>query len=287
MYPILFRLPEWFPLLGGEPITSFGVMMLLSFLTAAYIHRAEMARAGMDPDRTWDLLFAVVIGGIIGAKLYYVLLHFPQAMEDPRIILSRGGLVWYGGFLGGGAALVWQARRMQLPLGTMMDFTAPAVALAYSVGRMGCFLVGDDYGRPTDSWVGIAFPEGAPPTRVDILEQQFGITVDPALIEKYGQVVPVHPTQLYEVAISTMIFLFLWKIRRHDHRKGWLFMVWLALGGAERFFIEFFRAKDDRYLGIFTVAQVTSTIVITVGLVGMFKLWNGGRNREPAGEQAA
>jgi phosphatidylglycerol---prolipoprotein diacylglyceryl transferase len=287
VYPILFRLPEWFPLLGGEPITSFGVMMLLSFLTAAYIHRAEMARTGMDPDRTWDLLFAVVIGGIIGAKLYYVLLHFPQAMENPRIILSRGGLVWYGGFLGGAAALIWQVRRMQLPLGTMLDFTAPAVAMAYAVGRMGCFLVGDDYGRPTDSWVGIAFPEGAPPTRVDILEQQFGITVDPALIEKYGQIVPVHPTQLYEVAISTMIFLFLWRIRRHDHRKGWLFMLWLALGGAERFFIEFFRAKDDRYLGIFTVAQVTSTIVITVGLVGMYRLWSGGRNSRPADERAA
>lgn len=289
MYPILFRLPEWFPFLGGEPITSFGVLMLLSFLTGAFVLRARMAEEGEDPDRAWDIVFAGVLGGIIGAKVYYLFLHFPQLLENPRaMIFSRGGLVWYGGFLGGAGAIVWQVRRMKLPLGQMMDFTAPAVALAYAVGRVGCFLVGDDYGRPTDSWVGIAFPEGAPPTRVDILEQQFGITVDPALIEKYGQFVPVHPTQLYEVGLSTMIFLFLWRIRKHDHRKGWLFLVWMTLAGVERFFIEFFRAKDDRYFGIFTMAQVTSTLLITVGVVGMLRFRNpgGGRNGLAAREVA-
>lgn len=289
MYPILFRLPEWFPFLGGEPITSFGVLMLLSFLTGAFVLRARMAEEGQDPDRAWDIVFAGVLGGIIGAKVYYLFLHFPQLLENPRaMIFSRGGLVWYGGFLGGAGAIVWQVRRMKLPLGQMMDFTAPAVALAYAVGRVGCFLVGDDYGRPTDSWVGIAFPEGAPPTRVDILEQQFGITVDPALIEKYGQFVPVHPTQLYEVGLSTMIFLFLWRIRKHDHRKGWLFLVWMTLAGVERFFIEFFRAKDDRYFGIFTMAQVTSTLLITVGIVGMlrFRTSGGGRKGLAAREVA-
>ncbi|NIR77491.1 MAG: prolipoprotein diacylglyceryl transferase, partial [Gemmatimonadetes bacterium] len=74
----------------------------------------------------------------------------------------------------------------------------------------------------------------------------FGIEVDPALIEKYGQVVPVHPTQLYEVGLSTLIFFVLWRIRDHGHRKGWLFMLWLSLAGLERFAVEFLRAKDDR-----------------------------------------
>jgi phosphatidylglycerol---prolipoprotein diacylglyceryl transferase len=279
VFPVLFRLPEWLPLLGGEPITSFGVMMLLSFLTGGVVLRARLKEAGYDPELAWDLLFAGVLGGVIGAKVYYLFLHFPSLVEDPGgMIFSRGGLVWYGGFLGGAGAMAWQIRRLKLPLGEVLDFTAPAVALAYAVGRVGCFLVGDDYGRPTDSWVGVAFPEGAPPSRVDILEQQFGITVDPALVEKYGQVVPVHPTQLYEVGISTAFFFLLWKIREHDHRKGWLFLLWLVMAGVERFFIEFFRAKDDRYFGLFTMAQVTSTFLVAGGLIGLLRLRiSGGR----------
>lgn len=284
MLPVLFRLPEWFPLLGGEPITSFGVMMLLSFLTGGFVLRARLREEGRDPELAWDIVFAGVIGGVVGAKLYYLFLHFPDLLENPRaMVFARGGLVWYGGFLGGAGAIAWQVRRLKLSLGEILDFSAPAVALAYAVGRLGCFLVGDDYGRPTDSWVGVAFPEGAPPTRVDILEQQFGITVDPALIEKYGQVVPVHPTQLYEVGISTAFFVFLWRIRRHDHRKGWLFLVWLILAGIERFFIEFFRAKDDRYFGIFTMAQVTSTLLVTGGIVAWFRFRIVGGRRGDAG----
>jgi len=281
LLPVLFRLPDWVPLMGGEAITSFGVMMFLSFLTAAYIHRYQMAEKGYDPDQTWDLLFMAVLGGIVGAKGYYLILNWGDFMANPRaMILSRGGLVWYGGFGLAAVLVVWQIRRMKLPLGEMADFTAPGLALAYAVGRMGCFLVGDDYGRPTDSWVGIRFPEGAPPTRVDILESQFGITVDPALVEKYGEVVPVHPTQLYEVGMSTLIFFFLWRIRKHDRRKGWLFMVWLGLAGLERFIVEFYRAKDDRFFGIITVAQVISLGLVAAGIVGMQLL--GKREGEPA-----
>lgn len=284
MLPVLFHLPEWFPLLGGEPITSFGVMMLLSFLTGGLVLRARLSEEGHDPDIAWDIVFAGAIGGVVGAKIYYLFLHFPALVEDPgAMIFARGGLVWYGGFLGGAAAVIWQVRRMKLSLGEVLDFTAPAVALSYAVGRLGCFLVGDDYGRPTDSWVGIAFPEGAPPSRVDILESQFGITVDPALIEKYGQVVPVHPTQLYEVGISTAFFVLLWRMRKHDHRKGWLFLVWLVLAGIERFFIEFFRAKDDRYFGIFTMAQLTSTLLVTGGLIGLFRFRMSGGRGDGAG----
>lgn len=282
MLPILFRIPDWVPLMGGQPITSFGVMMFLSFLTAGFIHRHQMQEAGYDPDQTWDLLFMAVLGGILGAKGYYMILNWSDTMADPMgMLLSRGGLVWYGGFLLATVLVVWQIRRLKLPLGVMADFTAPALALAYAVGRMGCFLVGDDYGRPTDSWVGIAFPEGAPPTRVDVLERSFGITVDPALVEKYGDVVPVHPTQLYEVGMSTLIFFFLWRIRRHDRHPGWLFMIWLALAGVERFIVEIFRAKDDRFLGIFTVAQLISVLLVGVGIWGMVKL--SGRVPAPAG----
>jgi phosphatidylglycerol:prolipoprotein diacylglycerol transferase len=283
MYPVIFELPDWLPLLGGAAITSFGVMMLLSFLTGGYLIRAEMRRIGEDPEKAWDLVFMAVVGGIVGAKAYYVLLNWPRLVEDPlALIFSRGGLVWYGGFLVATALVVWEIRRQKLPLRPMADVVAPALALAYAVGRVGCFLVGDDWGRPTGSWVGVRFPQGAPPSHVDIIERDFGITVDPELVERYGQIVPVHPTQLYEVGLSTLIFFLLWRIRRHRHAAGWLFMLWLALAGMERFLVEFLRAKDDRFLAGLTLAQVISLMIVAVGIVGVARTRRGGETPSAA-----
>jgi len=284
--PILFVIPEWVPLLGGQPITSFGVMMFAAFMVGGAVHRSEMRRFGKDPDITWDLLFWAVLGGIVGAKSYYLLLYWDRTVADPLgAITGRGGLVWYGGFLLATALVVWQIRKRKLDLPLQADMMAPVMAIAYAVGRVGCFLVGDDYGRPTDGPLGIAFPRGAPATTVENLERQFGVQVDPAMIEKYGNVLPVHPTQLYEVGISTLMFFFLWRIRRHSHRKGWLFMVWLVLAGFERFFVEFLRAKDDRFLGPLTIAQLISLGLVGVGVVGMVRL-NGPDTRPSDGGAA-
>lgn len=266
MHPNLLRIPEAVPVVGGEFVTSFGVAMLFAFLTAALIHRSEMRRLGLDPDHTWDFLFAAVVGGILGAKLYYVLLNWRMLLQDPAaLVFARGGLVWYGGFLLATALVVWLILRKRLPLGTVADAAAPALAAAYAVGRVGCFLVGDDYGKPTDAFVGVRFPRGSPPTRAGYLREYFGVEVDPALVEKYGELVPVHPTQLYEVALSLLIFLFLWRIRDHRHAPGWLFTLYLALAGAERFAVEFFRAKDDRFFGPLTLAQLISLALVVVG----------------------
>jgi phosphatidylglycerol:prolipoprotein diacylglycerol transferase len=274
MYPIIFTLPDWFPLLGGEAITSFGVFMLFAFLTGGYVIRAGMREMGEDPDKAWDLVFMGVVGGILGAKLYYVLLNYETLISDPRrLLLSRGGLVWYGGFLLATAFVIWEIKRQKLPLPKMADIIAPALALAYAVGRMGCFLVGDDWGRPTDSWLGIAFPRGTPATTVTNIEN-LGIAVDPALVEKYGQVLPVHPTQLYEIGLSTLIFFLLWKIRGDGRATGWIFMLWLALAGTERFMVEFLRAKDDRFFGILTLAQIISLAIVAAGLIGMTRVRN-------------
>ncbi len=282
MYPVIFNLPDWFPLLGGEAITSFGVFMLFAFLTGGYVIRAGMRRIGEDPDKAWDLVFMGVIGGIAGAKLYYILLNYERLTTDPgALILSRGGLVWYGGFLLATALVVWEIRRQKMSLPKMADIIAPALALAYAVGRMGCFLVGDDWGRPTDSWLGIAFPRGTPATSVINIER-LGIAVDPELIEKYGQIVPVHPTQLYEVGLSTLIFFFLWKMRGDARASGWIFMLWLALAGAERFAVEFLRAKDDRFFGVLTLAQVISLAIVAAGVIGMARV-----SREPVAASAA
>ncbi|HCK91012.1 MAG TPA: hypothetical protein DHW54_07500 [Gemmatimonadetes bacterium] len=282
MYPVIFELPSWLPGVGGMPITSFGVFMLLAFLTGGWIIRSELERMGEDPERAWDLVFMGVMGGILGAKGYYVLLNYERLASDPAgLIFSRGGLVWYGGFLLATALVIWEIRRRRLPLRRTADAIAPALALGYAVGRMGCFLVGDDWGRPTDSIFGIAFPRGAPPTRVDIIERDFGISVDPELIEKYGQIVPVHPTQLYEVGISTLIFLFLWRVRQNQKIPGKLFMLWLVMASGERFLVEFLRAKDDRFFGILTLAQLVSLAIAAVGLIGIIRMKSANRP-EPA-----
>ena len=275
MYPIFFRLPEWFPLLGGDPITTFGVFMFLAFLTGGVLMRAEMDRVGLEADKAWDVLFMTVVGGVLGAKIYYILLNYPQLMENPRaLIFSRGGMVWYGGFLGATGLIMWELRRSKLPLPKMSDIAAAPLAIGYAVGRMGCFLVGDDYGRPTASWVGIKFPKGTPATRVDALESHFGIQVDPAIVEQFGQVVPVHPTQLYEIGMSIGIFFLLWHFRLHRHRAGFNWMLWMILMGVERLLVEIVRVKDDRFFGPLTLAQVLSLALIAAGIYGLSRTWN-------------
>ena len=281
MYPTLFTVPSWVPFLGGEPITSFGAMMFFSFLAGGFALRPLLKSRDIDPEKAWDIVFMAVIGGVIGAKLYYVLLNWQQTAADPlRMIFSRGGMVWYGGFFGATALIVWDIRKAKLPLAKMADVIAVALPLGYGVGRIGCFLVGDDWGRPTDLPWGIAFPLGTPPTTVASI-QAFGITVDPALIQKYGMVIPVHPTQLYEIGLSALIFFLLWRLKDHRHRYGWLFMLWLVLAGLERFLVEIFRAKDDRFLGPLTVAQVISIGLVVVGVWGLGRLC-GTREREGA-----
>jgi len=260
--------------MGGEPITSFGVFMFLSFLTGGMLLRSEMERTGHDPERAWDLVFMAVLGGVIGAKIYYVLLNYEVLLANPfSAIFSRGGMVWYGGFAGAMLLIVIEIKRRALPLGQIADLCSPTLAVGYAVGRMGCFLVGDDYGRPTGSWVGIRFPNGTPATSVESLERNFGVQVDPALVERFGQVVPVHPTQLYEIAMASLIFLVLWKLRVHEHGAGWLFWICLTLLSVERFLVEFVRVKDDRFFGPLTLAQSIAIILVLVGLWGVHRAW--------------
>lgn len=263
MYPELFTLN--LPVIGELTITSFGLLMAMAFLAGYMVVRAELSRFDSDPDLAADMLLGALIGGIVGAKLYYVFLYWDRTALDPfGMLFSRGGLVWYGGFVGGFIGVVWALRHRSTPIGLGADAVAPALALAYAVGRLGCFFVGDDYGRPTQSWFGIAFPQGQPPTTAANL-RRFGANVDPAIPDT--EVLAVHPTQLYETGLSLLFFFVLWRIRKHPHKQGWLFGVWLVLAGAERLFVEIFRAKDDRFLGAFTVAQAISAGIIVIGIV--------------------
>jgi phosphatidylglycerol:prolipoprotein diacylglycerol transferase len=155
----------------------------------------------------------------------------------------------------------------------MADVAAPALAIGYGVGRIGCFLVGDDYGRPTDLPWGVAFPVGLPETTAGNLRDLFQVPI-PASVPD-GTLMRVHPTQLYETALALLIWgIAVWMFRRR-HPPGAIALTVLALLAVERFAVEILRAKDDRFFGPFTLAQVISVAVLV--LVGVIAWRRRGR----------
>jgi phosphatidylglycerol---prolipoprotein diacylglyceryl transferase len=247
---------------GPLEITGYGLMLMVAFLMGGWLIARQLRENGFKEDYAADIVAAAVIGGIIGAKLWYMALT-----GDPGALFSRGGLVWYGGFIGGAVAVMLNGWRLRVPLRWTMQLTAPALAAAYALGRVGCFLVNDDYGRPTNLPWGVKFPEGLPPSTAGNLKQLFGVPV-PAGIDP-STVLAVHPTQLYEVAAMLVAFAILWRLRKSGRPVGWLFGLYLVFAGVERFLVEIVRAKDDRFLGPFTLAQLTSVIIAALGVILM------------------
>jgi phosphatidylglycerol---prolipoprotein diacylglyceryl transferase len=258
---------------GPLEITGYGLMLMVAFLMGGWLIARQLRENGLKEDYAADIVAAAVIGGIIGAKLWYVALT-----GDPGALFSRGGLVWYGGFIGGAVAVMLNGWRLRVPLRWTMQLTAPALAAAYALGRVGCFLVNDDYGRPTNLPWGVKFPEGLPPSTAGNLKQLFGVPV-PAGIDP-STVLQVHPTQLYEVAAMLIAFAILWRLRKSGRPVGWLFGLYLVFAGVERFLVEIVRAKDDRLLGPFTLAQLTSVIIVVWGVVLMAR-WSRGASPVP------
>jgi phosphatidylglycerol---prolipoprotein diacylglyceryl transferase len=249
--------------LGPLEFTGFGFAVLLGFVISQIIAERELTRRGHDPSPIGDVVFAAVLGTLVGAKLYYVLV----ITHDIRDFFSRGGFVFWGGFIGA-VALCWLViRYKKLPFTRISDVAGISIAAGYAVGRTGCWAVGDDYGRPWNSRFAVAFPEGAPPSTVANMSQLFGIQFPPGTPPT--QVVAVHPTQLYETAMGFLMFWALWRLRGHRHAEGWLFGLYCVLAGAERFVVEFFRAKDDRFFGPLTTAQLIALAIAAAGALVM------------------
>lgn len=259
VYPLVLHL-------GPLTITGYGIMMMVAFLVAGWVMQRELKRRRLKEEYAADVVVAAVIGGIVGGKLWYAALY-----RDPSTLFSRGGLVWYGGFLGGVLAVMLNGWRRKVPLRFTMELVAPALAVGYALGRVGCFLVQDDYGVPTSLPWGMRFPQGTPPSTAQNLASDFGATL-PAGVQP-TDVLAVHPTQLYEVALMLVAFAVIWRLRTRDHGAGWLFGLYLFLAGIERFLVEFLRAKDDRFLGPLTIAQGMSLAIALVGMV-MLKRWS-------------
>ncbi len=251
MYPTLIKI-------GSFEITTFGLMMFAAFIIGGWVLTRQFRRYGMSDDAASSIVMAAALGGIAGAKIYYAILF-----RDWHLLFDRAGLVFYGGLIGGLLGCSAYVFVKKLDFFNVADAASPGLAIGYALGRIGCFLVGDDYGRPTDSWVGIAFPKGSPPTTAESL-RQFGVHVDPSIPP--DQILRVHPTQLYESASAFVMFAILIYASRRPHPKGRIFGLFLILMGIERFLVEIVRAKDDRFIGQFTVAQLISVIVLMIGI---------------------
>jgi phosphatidylglycerol:prolipoprotein diacylglycerol transferase len=257
MYPELFHI-------GGFTMNSFGVMMALAFISAGFVAHWQFKRRGVKPDFVYGLLIAAVIGGLLGAKIHYLILH---PSEWPGNLLSGGGLVWFGGLFGAIIGVVIVTLLSKQRLARVMDAGAIAVSMGYVVGRLGCFLRGDDYGVPTDLPWGMSFPNGLPPTTET-----------------------VHPTQLYESASFLVIFALLaWVIAPRFKREGALIFVYAVIAGIERFLVEFIRTNDKVALGL-TQQQWIAIGMMIVGVAGAWYFGTRGQLRpivELAGAKTA
>ena len=235
MYPELFSI-------GSFTVSTFGLMLATAFLVGSWITAYRMDEEGLDPELAWSLLVWVMLGGIAGSKLYFAIdTHLREGRPFLDLLLARDGITWYGGLIMATAVGAFGCRYYGLPIKKVMDCTAVAGAVGQSLGRVGCFLVGDDYGVATDVPWAVSFPEGAPPTPA-------GVTV--------------HPTQLYEVAWLLPVAGFLWLRRK---RSPFLFGEYIALNGFGRFFIEMLRVNPVVFLGL-TEPQIVGVMLVMGGL---------------------
>jgi phosphatidylglycerol:prolipoprotein diacylglycerol transferase len=234
MYPIL-----WEPF--GFPISTFGVMMAVGFLVAAWNTGARLREYGLNPELASTLLIYAMVGGVLGSKLYFAIDESMRSgLPFTELLLSRAGITWYGGLIGGTAAVALATWLNGWPPRIISSCVAVAAPLGQAFGRIGCFLVGDDYGRPTELPWGLAFPQGSPPT----LET-------------------VHPTQLYEAAWLFLVAALLWRRRKTSH---FIFGEYLALNGLGRFFIEMLRVNPKVALGL-TEPQWIGIGLLLIGCV--------------------
>ena len=261
---------------GPLPITGFGIAVVVSFLIAQLVSEAMMRLRGADAQPIGDMILGAIIGGLLGAKIYFVVV-----LGNWDAMMSRGGFVFWGGLIGGAIGVLLIAKMKKVPIWLTLEVGAPAIAAAYAVGRTGCWAVGDDYGRPWTGPFAVQFPEGAPPSTAGVMAREFGVPIPPNT--DASALLAVHPTQIYEVAMGLVMFGILWRLRRHTNLHGWLFGVYCVLAGIERFVVEFFRAKDDSLGFGLTIAQ---TIAIAFIVLGVSLIWLRRDSAQPLATQS-
>ncbi|HET6568704.1 MAG TPA: prolipoprotein diacylglyceryl transferase family protein [Rhodothermales bacterium] len=292
MYPRLLQIPLPFHIGGIDTITiySFGAMVAVAVLTAAWLARVEMDRLyaagrlkgvripvadkGKNRRRTTyqvvspsalvgTLVVMVVVFGFIGAKLFHILENLDSFMLGPLgMIFSSGGFTFYGGLIMAGLAIAWYMRKHDLNVPTVADALAPGLMLGYGIGRIGCHLAGDgDWGIPSNlsakpDWLPTWLWAETYPHNI------LGVHIPPP---------GVYPTSVYEFLMAAALFGVLWAVRKHPFKAGWLFSLYLVLNGIERFLIELIRVNNEfTEFGVtFTQAEFIAVCLILAGGIGL------------------
>lgn len=244
--------------IGWLALPTFGLMVAVAMLASFYMLRADLVRRGMgiaDSGMAEKLVALPCLAGLIGAKLYHELEAPREFFADPwHHLFNQYGFAWFGGLVAGLVTYVWLARKESIPILSLLDAGAPAAALGYGIGRIGCLLSGDgDYGVPTTLPWGMSFPDGLVPTNLR-----------------------VHPTPIYELIASITIAWLLWRLgeRRQASnvpagrkwKPGSVFAAFLILTGLARFLVEFIRINPKSILGL-TNAQLASLCSVLLGLI--------------------
>jgi phosphatidylglycerol---prolipoprotein diacylglyceryl transferase len=228
----------------GITLQTFGLMMGLAFVASGWIVARRLKELGKPVDWAYEMVFAALVGGVVGARLWWVGENWSEAKDDVLgSLFSGAGLVWYGGAIGGAiCVLLWAWRRGWLGL-RLLDVASVPLAAGYAIGRIGCQLAGDgDYGKAWNGPWAMAYPRGNMPTT-----------------EK------VHPTPVYETITMLLVAAALWRLRDR-WRPGTLFALYLILAGTERFLVEFVRRNEDVVVGL-TQPQLLSLLMILGGSV--------------------
>src|SRR4051794_2191570 len=219
-------------------------MFALGFVAAGLVLARRFKELGKPVDWAYEMVFAALVGGLVGSRVYYLFQHTSQFSHDPLgSIFSGTGLVWYGGAIGGAIGVMLWARRRDFLSLTLLDVASVPLALGYAIGRIGCQVSGDgDYGKPSDLPWAMGYPNGTVPTAPGV---------------------KVHPTPIYETLAMGLIAYVLWTYR-DKLRPGLLFAWYLIAAGAERFLVEFLRRNPETSIGL-TVPQLESLVMVAVG----------------------
>jgi phosphatidylglycerol:prolipoprotein diacylglycerol transferase len=228
---------------GFFQLPTYGPLMVTALITALWLAIRNGKREGIDSGRLLDFSTWLIIVSLLGAKVLMVLTDWRLYWEHPRELVSlstlRAGGVFYGGFIAAAFFAWWYTRVHGLPVWKVFDAYAPSIALGLGIGRLGCFAAGCDYGKPTQSVLGVVFTH---PLAQQVSGTPLGIRL--------------HPTQLYESLACVLVFAFLmWRYRRKTY-DGQIFVSYLALYALARFIIEFWRGDPDRG---FVFGQLLST----------------------------
>jgi phosphatidylglycerol:prolipoprotein diacylglycerol transferase len=228
--------------LGPVTIQTFGLCLALALVSCGLLTAKRLRETGRPADWAYEALFAAGVGGIVGAKVDWMIQNPEQAFDTGVLDAIFGpGLVFYGGLLGGALAVVLWAWRRDFLGYELLDLAAPVIPLGYALGRIGCQLSGDgDYGVPSSLPWAMSYPDGTVPTTQD-----------------------VHPAPIYELLAMGTVTAVLWHLRGR-FAPGVLFGLYLVLGGLERVLVEFIRRNEAVAAGL-TLPQLISVVMILGG----------------------